>query len=54
MWITIGLTVCALLALVTWAIVYGGSMNDPDRYEEGNYDRHKTKESKLSDKDKEV
>lgn len=52
MWIVAGLIAWAVFALAAWAVVYGGSMND--RYEEGNYGRPKTKESELSDKDKEV
>jgi hypothetical protein len=41
-----------LISFAIWAVVYGGAMNDADRYEEGNPDGPDTKKSKLSDKGK--
>lgn len=37
--LAVGSVIYIVLAFIIWAIIYGGSMNDPDRYnEEGSND----------------
>lgn len=51
-WIVIAWLIAALLC---WAIVYGGTANDPNRYEEGDYDNgSKTEKEKFSNHDETV
>lgn len=42
-WILIGAVVWAVLCFLAWALIYGGSKNDPDRYKEGYHDDDKIK-----------
>lgn len=37
-WILIGVVAWLALGFLGWALIYGGSKNDPDRYKEGYYD----------------
>lgn len=42
-WVLIGAVVWAVLCFLAWALIYGGSKNEPRHYEEGYYDDDKTK-----------
>ncbi len=46
MWIAAIIT-WVLISFVMWAVVYGGAMNDADRYEEGNHDGPDTKKASF-------
>lgn len=50
----LGLAAWIGCSLLVWAILYGGSKNDPDYYEEGYNDGTKTKESEFHDPHKSV
>lgn len=55
MQLLIGLLLWAAMCFVCWAIVAGGSANDPARYEEDElYGKNDTEKKSLSDKDEDV
>lgn len=51
-WLILAWLVACVLC---WAIIYGGSVNDPNRYEEGEHDNElKVEKENISNHDKRV
>lgn len=43
-----------VVSFLCWALIYGGSANDPNRYEEGEHDKPNTEKENVSHHDETV